>query len=122
MNIVYEFTNLKIKVAPTLNGHENVVTRVHYAYRALDIDSNAFADYESFHNFELSENTQFNPFESLTQNIVKEWLEAKVDTNVLQPGLIRGVEDKLLSKYVSIKAPWEIEPDVTLEVAPVTET
>lgn len=114
MNIIYEFTNLKTDVAPSLDGNEMVVTRVHYTYRAKDTDSNVFADYESFHNFELSSGSNFTPFTMLTEDIVKTWLETEVDTQVLQPALANSVEDQLTSKYVRIKAPWEA-PDVLNE-------
>ena len=115
MNITYEFTNLKLDAAPSMDGNEMVVTRVHYTYRATDIDSNVYADYESFHNFELNPESNFKPFAKLQPEDVKSWLDANVDTQVLKPGLSNRVEDLLTSKYVSVKSPWESTVDVIPE-------
>jgi len=109
MNITYGFTDLKIEIAPTINGMEQVITRVHYKYRATDLDSKIYADYESFHNFDLSEDSSFIPFSELTPELVSSWLNAAIDTNILEPYLAIKVEDLLTSKYVSVKAPWETQ-------------
>jgi len=108
MNIIYEFTNLDLKAAPSMDGKEMVITRVYYTYRAVDTDSNIYADYEDFHNFELSANSQFKPFAELTPTDIKGWLEAGVDTLPIRPVLSNRVEDQLTSKYVSVKAPWQL--------------
>lgn len=116
MNITYEFTDLKLEHAPLLNGNEKVVTRVHYKYRATDVDSGTTADSLGFHNFELVSGAAFLPFAELTQDIVKSWLESAVDTRVLKPSLEISIENKVSSKYISINAPWE--PETPLYVAP----
>ena len=108
MNIIYEFTDLKLEAAPSLDGQEMVVTRVHYTFRATDIDSNVYEDYTDFHNFELSVGSQFKPFAKLTPEDIKGWLDAGVDTLPIRPVLANRVEDHLVSKYVSVKAPWEL--------------
>lgn len=115
MNITYGFTDLEIQIAPTLNGMEQVVTRVHYKYRATDLDSNIYADYESFHNFDLSEEASFIPFSELTPQLVSSWLSMSIDTNILEPYLAIKIEDLLTSKYVSVRAPWQPE-DITPEI------
>jgi hypothetical protein len=112
MNITYGFTDLEIEIAPTLNGMEQVITRVHYKYRATDLDSNIYADYESFHNFDLSEDASFIPFSELTPELVSSWLNEAIDTDILEPYLAIKVEDLLTSKYVKVKAPWETEETV----------
>jgi hypothetical protein len=132
MNIKYEFTNLDLKAAPSMDGMEMVITRVYYTYRATDIDSNIYADYEDFHNFELSSNSQFMQFETLTKNDIIGWLEASVDTLPIRPVLSNRVEDYVTSKYVSVKSPWDsdvvesnstlVEPEVTAAEPEVTTT
>lgn len=116
MNITYGFTDLQIDIAPNMNGMEQVVTRVYYKYRATDLDSNVYADYESFHNFDLSENASFIPFSQLTPELVASWLNEVIDTNILEPYLAIKVEDLLTSKYVKATAPWETpEAEVALD-------
>lgn len=112
MNITYEFTDLKLEHAPLLDGNEKVVTRVRYVYQATDADSGTTSETVGFHDFELTQGATFLPFAELTEAIVKSWLEAAVDTQVVKPFLMGEIENKILSKYISIKAPWEIEEPV----------
>jgi|DEB19_MinimDraft_2_1074335.scaffolds.fasta_scaffold00736_2 hypothetical protein len=107
MNIIYEFTDLNLEAAPSMDGKEMVITRVHYTYRAKDTDSNTYADYTDFQNFELSADSQFKPFTQITPDDVKTWLEASVDTLPMRPVLANKVEDQLTSKYVSVGNPWD---------------
>lgn len=107
MNIIYEFTNLNVNISPLINGYENVITRVHYTYRATDVDSNIYADHEDFHNFELSTASTFKPFTELTPVDINTWLKASVDTLPMNIILERKLADNIASKYVRVKAPWE---------------
>lgn len=112
MNIIYDFTNLKVEIAPTLEGNQNVITRIRYAYCAEDTDSNASAEYVGFHDFELTPGATFVPFEQVTKNVAKSWLESNVDTTDIELFLSKEIEDKLTPTYVSVKAPWEIDESV----------
>jgi len=122
MNIIYEFTNLKIEVAPTLNGNENVITRICYTYQATDTESGKFAGIDGYHDFKLAEGSIFTPFSSLAESTVKSWLETKVSTAGYIAILETKVADEVLSMYVSVASPWEIkEPEVVVE-EPIAET
>jgi hypothetical protein len=109
MNIIYDFTNLKVEVAPTLEGNQNVITRIRYTYCAEDTDSNASAEYVGFHDFELTPGSSFVPFEQVTKNVAKSWLELNVDVTDLQLFLSKEIEDHLTPVNVSVTAPWETE-------------
>lgn len=112
MNIIYDFTNLKVEMAPTLEGNQNVITRIRYVYCAEDTDSNASAEYVGFHDFELTPGATFVPFEQVTKNVAKSWLESNVDTTDIELFLSKEIEDKLTPTYVSVKAPWEVDESV----------
>lgn len=116
MNIIYEFTNLKIEVAPILNGNESVITRISYTYQATDTESGKFAGIEGYHDFELAEGSVFTPFSSLTESTVKSWLETKVSTEGFVAILETKVADEVLSMYVSVDAPWQITETVTSNI------
>jgi hypothetical protein len=103
MNIIYEFTNLKIEVAPILDGNEKVITRISYTYQATDTESGKFAGINSYCDFKLAEGSVFTPFDS----IVKSWLETKVLTEGFVAILETKVADEVLSMYVSVASPWE---------------
>jgi hypothetical protein len=107
MNIIYEFTNLKIEVAPILDGNEKVITRISYTYQATDTESGKFAGINSYCDFKLAEGSVFTPFDSLTESIVKSWLETKVLTEGFVAILETKVADEVLSMYVSVASPWE---------------
>ena len=107
MNIIYEFTNLKIEVAPILDGNEKVITRISYTYQATDTESGKFAGINSYCDFKLAEGSVFTPFDSLTESIVKSWLETKVLTEGFVAILETKVTDEVLSMYVSVVSPWE---------------
>jgi hypothetical protein len=109
MNIIYDFVDLKVEVAPTLEGNQNVITRIRYTYCAEDTDSNASAEYVGFHDFELTPGSSFVPFEQVTKNVAKSWLESNVDTTDIELFLSKEIEDKITPKFVSVKAPWETE-------------
>jgi hypothetical protein len=115
MNIIYNFLNLKTEVAPLLHGNQNVITRVRFDYNAKDLDSGNEATYVGFHDFEVAPGAQIMPFNQLSEAIVKSWLEANVDRKDLNPFLAEQIQDKILSKNVSIESPWETATAVVLD-------
>lgn len=108
MNIIYEFTNLKPNVAPSLDGKEMVITRIHYTYLATDVDSGKSASIQNYQDFELVTESVFTPFISLSESIVLSWLETKSNVENFNELLRIDLENQISEMYVEVDAPWQI--------------
>lgn len=125
MNIIYEFTNLKTDVAPSLDGKEMVITRVHYDYLATDTDSGKSARIQNYQDFELGAGSVFTPFTSLTKSMVLSWLETRSSVESFKEILTTDIKNQTSTMYVRVDAPWETpiveEPIVQNELTPPTD-
>ena len=107
MNVEFSFKNISIEVAPTLGELENVITKVHYSYTGVDSVSGKSSSRFGEELFEPVEGGSFTPFAEVTEVQVISWLSSVVDTQILEPFLIKEIENQITPKYVSVTAPWE---------------
>lgn len=107
MNVEFNFKDISIEVAPLLGELENVITKVHYSYTGVDSVSGKSSFRYGQELFEPVEGGSFTPFADVTETQVISWLADVVDTQIIEPYLIKEIENQIIPKYVSVTAPWE---------------
>lgn len=79
-----------LEYAPELNGLKKVITSVHWRY--IGTDGEISQDVYGVEGVEIPEDDEFIAYEDLTEQIVIEWLESKLDVEKLQENLANQIE------------------------------
>lgn len=118
MAITYTFTNIRVEIAPSLDGLTDVVTRVRYDY--IGVDENGIeATFVGATPMPLPSDENFIPFNQLTESEVIGWLEAVVNTDHMQEVIVKGINNQISPKYVPVPNPWD--PTTTSTTTTIAE-
>ena len=94
MAITYTFKVNKIEVAPSLDGLENVVTRVRYDYIGIDEEGNE-ATFAGATPMPAPDAENYKPLEQLVESDVISWLEATADKEHMQYRIEKEISEKV---------------------------
>lgn len=106
MAITYVFTDIKVEIAPTLDGHTDVVTRVRYIYKGVNEDG-IEGSFSGATPMPLPGDENFIPFDQLTEQEVVGWLEAVADKPHMQLQIGKQIENQIAPKFVPVPNPWD---------------
>jgi hypothetical protein len=106
MAITYVFTDIKVEIAPSLDGHTDVVTRVRYNYKGVNEDG-IEGTFAGATPMPLPGDENFIPFDQLTEPEVASWLEAVADLPHMQQQITKQIENQINPKYVPVPNPWD---------------
>lgn len=80
MEYTYDYFIFGLDVHPIYNGYENVVSRV--VYQVIGTANGSSYSYQSADLLDYETISNFVPYETLTKEIVVEWLEANSPTKI----------------------------------------
>lgn len=113
MAINYNWSFGPLEAYPTASGHTDVVFLVHYQMTATT-GSDEMGYYESriINTIPLTLNTGsvFIPYQDLTYNIVKGWVEETMGPNAVQAlydTSAQNLNNQINPSVLSLPAPWE---------------
>lgn len=106
MAIRFTFTDIKVEIAPSLDGLTDVVTRVRYNYKGVNEDGieGVFAGATPM---PLPSDENFVPFNELTEPEVVSWLEAVADKPHMEQQIAKQIQNQIAPKYVPVPNPWD---------------
>lgn len=107
MSIIFTLTITELELYPTFENYQNVVFRIHWKYEGvLSTGSVEHKDYvtgvESIHTDNLQ---NFVPFEQLTEEMVKSWIEPSIDFNMIQNVITNHIHESQ-NKTETHQPPW----------------
>ena len=106
MAITYIFTDIKVEIAPSLDGHTDVVTRVRYNYKGVNEDG-IEGTFAGATPMPLPGDENFVPFDQLTEPEVAGWLEDVADLPHMQEQIGKQIQNQINPKYVPVPNPWD---------------
>jgi hypothetical protein len=94
---------------PSIDGMEKVISKIHY--RAQKQHENFTADYYSELRVDAPHEASFTPYDEVTQEMVESWLEAGLDTKLIEANLDAQIDNFLNPPVVAYPLPWN--PQIT---------
>jgi len=116
MAITYTFTDIKVEIAPSLDGLTDVVTRVRYNYKGVD-ENGIEGTFAGATPMPLPSDENFVPFNQLTEPEVAGWLEAVADKPHMQEQIQKQINNQIAPKYVPVDNPWDPTTTTTTTIA-----
>ena len=115
MAITYTFSDIKVEIAPSLDGLTDVITRVRYNYNGADENgySGSFAGTTPM-PLPASGST-FIPFNEVTEPEVVAWLDEVADKPHMQQQIQKQINNQIAPKYVPVPNPWDPQPSSSAE-------
>lgn len=104
---------------PSVDGLTNVVSTVHWRKQATEVvgDVTYMADMYGACAVPPAESETFVAFESLTEEIVINWIESVLDTETIDTALDIQIETKKTPPIVQKMAPWMETPHTEVSAA-----
>ena len=106
MAITFEFTNIKVEIAPQLGELKDVVTRARYTYVGANEDG-ITGQFQGATPMPTPDSEHFKPFNELTEPEVVSWLEKVADKEHMQDKIFEQIERKITPMYVPVENPWD---------------
>jgi len=90
------------------DGKTNVVSEISWRCDAIEEDSIASfsASIDGIVTIHLDHELSFVDYENLTEDIVWEWVYAKVNKEIIEENLQLAIDSKRTSKPVTLPLPW----------------
>lgn len=114
MSTTYTFSDLKVEIAPSLDGLSEVITRVRYNYNGVD-ENGYSGSFAGATPMPAPSTGSFTPFNELTQDEVIDWLEAVADKDHMQYVIQKQIDNQIAPKYVPVPNPWDPQPSGSAE-------
>lgn len=105
MAITFTFKVNKLEIAPSLDGLENVVTRVRYDYKGVDENGNEGV-FSGVTPMPSPTDVGFKPLAELVEADVISWLEVHADKTHMEERITNQIEAIIVPKYVETELPW----------------
>jgi len=118
MAITYVFTDIKVEIAPSLDGLTDVVTRVRYNYKGVNEDG-IEGTFAGATPMPLPTDQNFVPFDQLTEPDVVAWLNSVADKPHMQEQIQKQINNQIAPKYVPVPNPWD--PTTTSTTTTIAE-
>ena len=114
MAINYTFSDLKVEIAPSLDGLSDVITRVRYNYNGVD-ENGYSGSFSGATPMPQPATGSFTPFNEVTEPEVVAWLEAVADKPHMQLQIQKQINNQVAPKYVPVPNPWDPTPSGSAE-------
>lgn len=101
--INYTWNCKTVDVHPIKEGQPNVVYNVHWIFEGIDTATSVSSEYIGTQRLEMDPTSEFIAFESLTNEIVTEWVKGAIGTDA-----IAKMEKAIASKISEINNPSSI--------------
>lgn len=109
MSTTFTFGDLKLEVAPSLDGLTEVVTRVRYNYKGVN-ENGVSGSFAGATPMPEPASGSFTPFNELTETEIVNWLEEVSDKPHMQQQIEKQIQYQLAPKYVPVPNPWDPQP------------
>jgi hypothetical protein len=106
MAITYEFTNIKVEIAPQLGDLQDVITRARYTYVGTD-ENGIKGEFQGATPMPAPGDANFIPFNEVTEPEVVAWLEEVADKPHMQEQIAKQINNQINPKYVPVPNPWD---------------
>lgn len=111
MAINYKFEIHKINALVESQGHENLITRVHYTYSgSKEVEGVTYSErVGGTQSFEYSEGQDFTPYADTEEfeRIIVGWLEAALDLVELQSRISESIDKKVTPLDNDLYFTWQ---------------
>jgi hypothetical protein len=97
---------MSLEIAPTLDGLQDVVTRVRYSYVGVDEQGNKGTFAGATPMPVPKDTANFKPFSELQPADVVAWLEAVSDKIHMEERIAIQIASQISPKYEPVPSPW----------------
>ncbi len=106
--INYEWQICGKPTADEVKGCENVILAVIWQYIGTDSETSISYPYQSTTFFVFNDESNFIPFEEITDEIIISWIEAKTDMDAVRI----EIEEKIQEKTIPEVTPEPTSPEI----------
>jgi hypothetical protein len=106
MAITYQFTEIKVEIAPQLGDLQDVITRARYVYVGTD-ENGIKGEFPGATPMPPPGDANFIPFNEVTEPEVVAWLEQVADLPHMQQQITKKIEAQINPMYVPVPNPWD---------------
>ncbi len=114
MATTFTFSDIKVEIAPSLDGLTDVITRVRYNYKGVD-ENGYSGSFPGVTPMPLPGSGSFIPFNQVTEPEVVEWLDEVADKPHMQQQIEKQIQNQITPKYVPVPNPWDAQPSGSAE-------
>jgi len=99
---------LQLDSIPTINGMDKVISKIYYkAQKEYQEDVIHFmADQYGVLSVDAPHEANFTPYNEVTKEIIKGWLESLLDTKAIEVNLDKQIDDFLNPPIIAYPLPW----------------
>jgi alkyl hydroperoxide reductase subunit AhpF len=101
--ITYDWNCKTVDVYPVNEGNNNVVYNVHYRVVGEDSETAVLADFIGTQILDVSDITNFTPFEDLNNDQVTNWVKVAMGTEQ-----VTQIENNIASKIAELENPTSV--------------
>ena len=97
-DIVFDFSVENFLAYPTFENYQNVVFKMCWKLTATYTDSESrvySCEYINMSDIKTDNITEFVPFENLTKDIVKKWIDELPDINDMKNNMVRRINEQV---------------------------
>lgn len=97
-DIVFDFSVENFLAYPTFENYQNVVFKMCWKLTATYTDSQSrvySCEYINMSDIKTDNITEFVPFENLTKEIVKKWIDKLPDINDMKNNMVRRINEQV---------------------------
>ena len=109
MATTYTFSDIKVEIAPSLDGLTDVITRVRYNYNGAD-ENGYSGSFSGATPMPQPSTGSFTPFSEITEPEVVTWLNEVADKPHMQQQIQKQIDNQATPKYVPVPNPWDPAP------------
>ena len=111
MAITYELDITNMEAVPTEDNLSNVVKIIYYTYIGKETidDKDYYGDVSGAVEINTPNSDSFISFDNLTKNLVKQWVESKIDLSSIKEYIIKTIEVQKNPPTVVKSNPWSNE-------------
>ena len=108
MSITYSYNIIEMQKSPSLDGLNDVVTKVKFIYYGESDTGIKVEGPKITVNIPLSNPETFKSFETLTKTDIIEWLEVCYPIDYIKDKITEHIDDHINPKDVVTTMPWDL--------------
>jgi hypothetical protein len=116
MAVIYSYKIKEIKMAPSLDGLFDVITRVSFTYIGIDSETNHSGSFQGVTPLPSPSTELFTPLNKVTEAEIIEWIKISHPIDHMQEQIQKQINLQIVPKYKSVSLPWN--PNENIESTP----
>ena len=123
-NVIYKWVISQMECKPAEEGLTDVVVTIHWRRNAATTvqGKDYFADIYGSYSCPMPSGEDFTPYEDLTEEQVEGWLDAGLDVDAIDAGLVGQLENQINPPIITLPLPWDKPSEVVFEEAVLVES